>query len=87
MVLHFFSQLDIEAEDEKGLRMEEQRERRARKRRRVAQAERRGGGAGAERDAAPPALTRTQKLALKKKAKKLKASEVTNACRRVAAAL
>nr|XP_049699837.1 uncharacterized protein LOC126055275 isoform X2 [Helicoverpa armigera] len=61
---------DMEAGDEKGERMAELRERRARKRRRAA------GPAGAPAAAAdPPALSRTQRLALKKKARKLKASE------------
>ncbi|KAH9637033.1 hypothetical protein HF086_009811 [Spodoptera exigua] len=62
---------DFEAEDEKGLRMSEHRERRARKRRKAAQASRGDSPAAAE-----PRLSRTQKLALKKKAKKSKAIEV-----------
>ncbi|KAJ8728470.1 hypothetical protein PYW08_016855 [Mythimna loreyi] len=68
--------LDIEAEDEKGFRMNELRERRARKRRRAAQAAQ-GGEPG------EPALTRTQKLALKKKAKRMRASEAGSARREV----
>ncbi|KAJ8729788.1 hypothetical protein PYW07_016826 [Mythimna separata] len=60
--------LDIEAEDEKGLRMDELRARRARKRRRAA---------AAPGESGEPALTRTQRLALKKKAKKMKVSEAS----------
>ncbi|CAH0579558.1 unnamed protein product [Chrysodeixis includens] len=59
--------VDIEAEDEKGFRMAEQRERRARKRRKAAK--------GAQEQEREPHLTRTQKLSLKKKARKMKEVE------------
>lgn len=66
-------QHDLEAEDYKGQRMAERRERRAKKRRRAEKAAgKKGEGANTEEH-----LTRTQKLALKKKAKKMKALEVT----------
>ncbi|XP_026729181.1 coiled-coil domain-containing protein 137 isoform X1 [Trichoplusia ni] len=65
--------VDIEAEDEKGLRMAEQRERRARKRRKAAKGLK--GGGDEERE---PHLTRTQKLSLKKKARKIKEVEAKN---------
>lgn len=58
---------DIESEDEKGERMSAQRERRRRKRR---------GAAGGAADGAS-ALTRTQRLALKKQQQRSKAAEVT----------
>lgn len=62
---------DLESEDLKGQRMAEQRERRARKRRRAERtAKTTGDGAQPE-----PHLTRTQKQALKKKAKQQKALE------------
>ncbi|CAH1645248.1 unnamed protein product [Spodoptera littoralis] len=64
---------DFEAEDEKGLRMSEHRERRARKRRKAALASRGDSSAATE-----PRLSRTQKLALKKKAKKSKAIQASN---------
>ncbi|XP_075974011.1 uncharacterized protein LOC142975166 [Anticarsia gemmatalis] len=64
---------DLEAEDYKGQRMAEQRERRAKKRRRAEKAARKNGDA----EQTEPHLTRTQKLALKKKAKKMKAVEAS----------
>ncbi|XP_035433162.2 coiled-coil domain-containing protein 137 isoform X2 [Spodoptera frugiperda] len=69
---------DFEAEDEKGLQMSEYRERRARKRRKAALASR-----GAPSPAAEPRLSRTQKLALKKKAKKSKAIQAGSERREV----
>ncbi|CAB3239010.1 unnamed protein product [Arctia plantaginis] len=63
---------DLEAEDYKGQRMAEQRERRAKKRRRAEKAAKKAGGEGENTEGH---LTRIQKLALKKKAKKMKALE------------
>lgn len=61
---------DDDEEDTKGARMADLRERRARKLRRAA------SGRPALADPAPPKLSKTHKLALKKQAKKDKANEV-----------